>query len=161
MKEIAHRKRTSVVAITREVRTLFHQMKALADAVHADIGPTASMRGVMETLAAGGAATVPQMARARPVSRQHIQLIVDELLAAKLVELRPNPAHKRSPLVALTPKGDATFRKMTGREVAFFDRIAGGLGEKELVTAVGVLGRIKTTLSTLLVEHAKESKHDR
>jgi DNA-binding MarR family transcriptional regulator len=43
------------------------------------------------------------------VSRQHIQTIVNELLHEGLVELRDNPAHRRSCLVALTAAGHATI----------------------------------------------------
>lgn len=72
--------------------------------------------GLMRALAEDGPQTVPQLARARPVARQRIQKIVDELAAEGLVELRDNPAHRRSRLVALTPAGAAVCADI-GRHV--------------------------------------------
>jgi len=56
---------------------------------------SAARRGVLRSLARLGPQTVPQMAGARPVSRQHIQTIVNALAADGLVETIDNPAHKR------------------------------------------------------------------
>jgi len=44
------------------------------------------MRAVLEGLDRSGPRTVPAMARARLVTRQHIQTILNELLERKLVE---------------------------------------------------------------------------
>ena len=92
------------------VRHLFHQLRAVAEAASpADEGFTASHRGVLESLAGQGPQTVPALARARPVARQHIQVLVNDLVALGLAETRPNPAHKRSPLVDLTAAGRRRF----------------------------------------------------
>jgi DNA-binding MarR family transcriptional regulator len=113
----------AVGAMARDIRKLFHILGAVGDALHADLGITASMRAVLESLARGGAQTVPQMARARPVTRQHIQAIVDQLLNAGLVTLQPNPAHKRSSLVALTKAGEAAFATMSDREAVVLEQV--------------------------------------
>ena len=49
---------------------LFFLLKALGDDLHADLGVTTSMRGVMTSLATLGPRTVPDLARERPVSRR-------------------------------------------------------------------------------------------
>ena len=99
-----------------EVRLLFHTLKAAAEDLHGGTSITVPMRGVLEGLLRVGPQTVPALARARPVSRQHIQAIVDELLRQKLVETQDNPAHKTSPLIALTQKGASCIRRMKERE---------------------------------------------
>jgi hypothetical protein len=71
----------TIEKITMEVRHLFQVLKALADSVHKDAGLTASTRAVMESLA-DRPRTVPDIARSKSVTRQHIQLLVDELGAA-------------------------------------------------------------------------------
>jgi DNA-binding MarR family transcriptional regulator len=53
--------------------------------------------------------TVPQVARRLGVSRQHILRLTTELVNEGLVELLPNPDHKTSPLINLTPAGHATL----------------------------------------------------
>jgi DNA-binding MarR family transcriptional regulator len=104
-------------ALGREVRRLFHQLRASAEAIHEEQGSLPiAQRAVLESLHRDGAATVPALARARPVSRQHIQALVNALREAGLVETRPNPAHRRSPLVALTPAGRRRFLAMRARE---------------------------------------------
>ncbi len=67
------------------------------------------MRAVLEFLQAQGPTAVPRIARSRGVSRQHIQTIVNEPLDEGLVELRDNPAHRRSCLVAVTAASDVAI----------------------------------------------------
>ena len=105
------------LALGGAVRHLFHQLRAVSErAAPAHDGLTPSHRGVMESLSAMGPRTVPELARARPVARQHIQVLVDELAELGLVEARPNPAHKRSPLLALTPAGERRFAAIRAAE---------------------------------------------
>lgn len=99
-----------------EVRTCFNLLKSLADQFHNDLGISPSMRAVMEVLAVKDAQTVPDIARRRGVSRQHIQSIMNALFDSDLVEFIENPAHKRSPLFSLTKKGEAVFKKISERE---------------------------------------------
>lgn len=105
-------------------RHLFHRLANAADAAHADLGVTASQRAVLEALARDGAQSVPQIARAKGVSRQHIQMIVNSLSAAGLVDARDNPAHQRSPLLVLTPDGERCFRDIGNREQEILTELA-------------------------------------
>jgi DNA-binding MarR family transcriptional regulator len=98
-----------VEALADEVRLHYHALVRLAGALHGRLGVTPPMRAVLEYLGAQGPAPVPRIAWSRGVSRQHIQTIVNELLQEGLVELRDNPAHRRSCLVTLTAAGDATI----------------------------------------------------
>lgn len=109
--------------IVRSTRLLFHRLRASADRLHADLEITSPMRGVLESLRRGGPQTVPALAAARPVSRQHIQVQVDALADRGLVERLPNPAHRRSPLIALTAEGRALFDTILAREAGLLARI--------------------------------------
>jgi DNA-binding MarR family transcriptional regulator len=100
---------TDAEALADEVRLHFHALVRLAGALHGDLKVTAPMRAVLEYLQAQGPTPVPRIARSRGVSRQHIQTIVNDLLDEGLVELRDNPAHRRSCLIALTAVGAATI----------------------------------------------------
>ena len=100
-----------------EVRRLFNQLRAAAETIHADHEALPiAQRAILESLHRDGPATVPALARARPVSRQHVQILVNALAGAGLVETRPNPGHRRSPFVALTPAGRRLFTAMRTRE---------------------------------------------
>ena len=112
----AREKITQITAVIDATRVLFHRLSAVADEVHRVAGLTAGPRGVLQDLYQNGPRTVPDMARARPVSRQHIQVLVNTLLERGEVELLPNPAHARSKLVALTDVGMASFDAIRHRE---------------------------------------------
>ena len=60
-----------------EVVAMFHRLKLVATEIHREEGISAAMRGVLNELAQEGPATVPRIARRRPVSRQHIQTVVN------------------------------------------------------------------------------------
>ncbi len=114
-----------LITLIDAIRLAFNQMRSSADAAHADLGITAALRAVLERLARGGPQTVPDMARARNVSRQHIQKIVDGLGEAGLIDMKANPAHKRSPLIVLSAEGRTLFAIIEKREVA----ILAGIGK--------------------------------
>jgi DNA-binding MarR family transcriptional regulator len=54
-------------------------------------------------------ATVSAVARRLGLVRQAVQRVADELVAAGELERLANPAHARSPLLAITPAGRATL----------------------------------------------------
>src|SRR5215813_8522065 len=56
-----------------EAVSLFHLLRALAARLHGQGEMTAARRGILRGLERLGPQSVPQLARARPVSRQHIQ----------------------------------------------------------------------------------------
>lgn len=145
-----------VEKITGEVRHLFQVLKSLADAVHTDTGLNASTRAVMEALASGSR-TVPDIARSKSVTRQHIQLLVDELIEADLVELRPNPAHQRSPLVALTRRGEAIFAAVRRREAPLVERLAIGLDARKAAATAQTLIALRHRAEELLREQELSS----
>ena len=74
------------------------------------------MRAVLEYLHRNGDTTVPDMARARRVTRQRIQTLVNALVDEQLIEAVDNPASRRSPLIHLNDKGAATILDMRRRE---------------------------------------------
>ena len=141
--------RTDVEKITREVRSLFQVLRALADALHRDSGLNASTRAVMEALAEGPR-TVPDIARSKSVTRQHIQLLVDELAQSDLVEFKANPAHQRSPLVALTRKGEALFLSVRKREAPLLDRLGAGLDARKAAATVQTLSALRRRAEDLI-----------
>src|ERR1700722_17576728 len=103
---------------------LYFLLRAAGDALNADLGVTTAMRGVMVSLAALGPKTVPELARARPVSRQHIQSVVNELAAVELVVMKPNPSHRRSPLIEVTEAARQRLRLIQAREAKLLARTA-------------------------------------
>jgi DNA-binding MarR family transcriptional regulator len=143
-----------MTALTAAVRAVFNRLKALGDDLHGDLEVTAAMRAVMETLAAEGAMTVPQIARLKGVTRQHIQLLADALAEAGLAVVKENPAHRRSSLIALTDKGKRTFTKMRAREVPVVANIATEFDAQDLDRATALLTRLAARLEERLKQEA-------
>lgn len=129
-----------------EVRLLMHRVVQYVDDLHADLAISTSERAVLEYLHRHGAATVPDIARARGVSRQHIQTIVNALLDQKRVEARRNPAHRRSPLIVPTDDGRRLIEAMLDREQrAMTERLA-GISGRSMLDAAAVLAEFRNRL---------------
>jgi DNA-binding MarR family transcriptional regulator len=135
-------------ALALEVRLTFHQLRAAVEAIHHDEdGLTAAHRGVLESLHRDGPQSVPQMARARPVSRQHIQVLVNRLLDLGLVETLPNPAHRRSALMRLTTAGKGRFEQMRKRERRAMGAIDLPVSESRMRDAAETLRKLREALA--------------
>jgi DNA-binding MarR family transcriptional regulator len=132
--------------LIKMVRLCFQRLRAAGDALHADLGVNASLRAVLETLYELGENTVPEIARAKSVSRQHIQKIVDALAPLGHVTARANPRHKRSPLIALTAKGKRAFETMRQREAGIMAALAKRLDGAELAAALRSLATLAESL---------------
>jgi DNA-binding MarR family transcriptional regulator len=136
-----------LVRLTRLVRLCFNRMKMLGDELHADLGVTAALRAVLETLTENGPQTVPKIAAAKSVSRQHIQKIADALIAEGYVETAANPAHRRSPFIAATAKGRKTFAKMQQREKKIFAELSEALKNKDIGAAAATIDQLNALLA--------------
>jgi len=126
-----------------EIRSCFHQLGAAATDMHQAAGVTGQQRAVLESLLRQGDQTVPDMARARPVSRQHIQMIVDDLLQSGLVTVVANPAHQRSSLIRLTAKGRKLMAAVVARERAVMPLFTAAFSAEELKAAIEVTRRLR------------------
>ena len=88
--------------------------------------------GFLRSLALLGPLTVPRIAQMRPTSRQRMQRLADELAAEGLVQFVENPQHRRSKLVRLTRKGEASYREMNAQLLAIASTLGGDLSEAEV-----------------------------
>jgi len=122
-----------------ETRLLFHTLRQWSDTLHAELSVGAPMRGVLKLILLDGPATVPGVARARGVSRQHIQQQIDALLERGFVERQANPAHKRSWMIALTDKGRAVIQNMRAEELNALSRMQVGVSDNAVLDAAQVL----------------------
>jgi DNA-binding MarR family transcriptional regulator len=91
-----------------------------------------------------GPRTVPAIARRLGLSRQGVQRVANDLRAEGLVELRTNPDHARSPLVALTPTGADTVTQLfaDSDQMRAELLVAAGVTVDELAAARRTLRRI-------------------
>jgi DNA-binding MarR family transcriptional regulator len=139
-----------MVALTQAVRSVFNRLKALSDELHGDLDVTTAMRAVMETLSDAGPMTVPQIAKVKGVTRQHIQLLADALVEGGFASVKENPAHRRSSLIVLTDKGRRAFAKMRAREAPLIEEISAEFDAQELDRATAVLTRLMARIEERL-----------
>ncbi|MGP9539326.1 MarR family winged helix-turn-helix transcriptional regulator [Brachybacterium sp. AOP43-C2-M15] len=109
-------------------------------------GLSVGVRNVLDQLRRGGDLTVPQLARGQELSRQFVQRTVNDAREAGLVELRENPAHRRSHLVHLTPPGTAAIEAVIARERELLGRVGGELTGAEIGAALRVLHHMDQAL---------------
>jgi DNA-binding MarR family transcriptional regulator len=146
---ISHNDKDIVImtdSLFEETRLLFHALKQWVESLHGGREITVPMRAVLELLLRAGPRTVPEMARARGVSRQHIQQQVDELLGRGLAERRDNPAHRRSVRIALTDEGRALIQDMRAHELDRLSRLQAGVSDHAVREATQVLGAWRSAL---------------
>ena len=138
--------------VLRHVRPL-HQYaaKVVADAQAAS-RVSMPMRAVLERLAADGPQPVPQIARSLWLSRQFVQRLVDEAVELGLVELRRNPAHRRSRLIALTEAGERAFAEIHAAELDRLARIAEDLDPAAISAARQVVAHLTAQLRELALQ---------
>jgi DNA-binding MarR family transcriptional regulator len=135
-----------VIALLDEVRLLFHRAAQVTEGLHGPEEITAGGRAVLEHLENAGPMSASELARRRHVSRQHIQLLVNSLLERELVTAQENPSHRRSPLLALTPIGARTIRRMTTRERRELARLDLPVAKDDLIAARDTLAALRTAL---------------
>jgi DNA-binding MarR family transcriptional regulator len=135
-----------IQSLIDETRALFHRMRTAAEALHGQGDLTAGRRGVLLDLARHGPMTVPALARLRPVSRQHIQSMVNPMLDEGHVELVDNPAHRRSQLVRLTARGVRLVESMLARERRLLERLPLDASDADLRRAAIVLRKLRAAL---------------
>ena len=141
----------AMIDLINEVRSTFHLLRVLARDLHGGSDLTAARRGVMIDLLQGSAQTVPTLARKRPVSRQHIQGVVNGLLADDWVELLDNPAHKRSKLVSLTTSGRETITRMLSLESDLLQHLDMDPTPGEMAQAAELLRQARAALTSLRI----------
>lgn len=129
--------------LVAEVFELAGTVRRTSDELAAGYGQTAARWHVMSVISETPA-TVPAIARRLGQSRQNVQRVTNDLVAAGLVALEPNPDHERSPLVELTTPGQevlaALFAASDRSRTQLLARA--GVSERQLGQARRVLADI-------------------
>lgn len=139
---------SAIESLIGEVIALFHRLRFASEEIHRQGELTSGKLGVLAELKRYGPQTVPQMARARPVSRQYIQTLVNMLAEEGLLEFMYNPAHKRSHLAYLTKKGELLADEAHKRQKEIISRLKIDISEKELWESSNVLKTLRKFLES-------------
>ncbi len=136
-------KTTDAYEIVWLVRRLFRAMAQRSNDRLQDLGISVSDRAVMEFLYPDEKLSVPEIAERYQVSRQHVQITVNDLLESGFLARKLNPRHKRSRLITLTSRGRALFKKIKERDANIVRQLFSHISENEKRVT-------KMTLETLL-----------
>jgi len=90
--------------------------------------------------------TVAGIARRMGMTRQGVQRTADLLADRGLVEYRPNPAHRRSKLVACTEAGYWAVRRISLAQQPWANRVGGAVGAEDLRAALATMERLIAVL---------------
>lgn len=145
---------TELYQLIWQIRRLFQHLRTVSDDFLEQFGIKSSQRAVLECLSLNQPLSVPQIAQHLSVSRQHIQVIVNELLALDLVKTVVNPAHKRSSLIESTPSGTALFELIQKTENKMLEQIEHEFSEKDLATTLNTLQSLNDNLTADILKTA-------
>ena len=125
--------------VIKQVRPAFKYLTKAVENNLEGTGLTIGMRAVLELLSQRGDSTVPEIARQMSVERQYIQLVVNDLIKLCLVSKIPNPSHKRSLLIKLTPEGLTNLDNILAREEENIKKVSKSLSKSDIETALRVM----------------------
>lgn len=131
-------------AVIDETIALYHRLRWVAEEIYGQEGRSTARRGLLRGLVRYGAQTVPALARARSVTRQHVQEVVDRLEESGLVERIENPRHARSPLIRATRRGEALVQKMDEVDARVLVAAAGAISERDLAITLRTLRSLRS-----------------
>jgi DNA-binding MarR family transcriptional regulator len=140
-------KDTAAYEVTWLVRRLFRAMAGAADHYLRSFGISAADRAVMEFLYPDDQLSVPQIADCYSVSRQHVQVTVNQLLESKLLQSRSNPRHKRSPLISLTEKGRGLFSQIQTKDAEILQQVFAEIPDEDVQVTRATLKSLLANLS--------------
>ncbi|WP_280258498.1 MarR family winged helix-turn-helix transcriptional regulator [Nocardia wallacei] len=92
---------------------------------------------------------VAGIAREMGLARQSVQRIADLLVAKGFAEYRPNPAHRRAKLVAVTEAGHNAVRRINPQHADMAKRLAAELGPARLAEIADALTDLSAALDRL------------
>ncbi len=141
-------RQAAVDELTFTTALLYFRMRKAAEEMLGEGAQSSGRRSILKNLSGGGPQTVPQMARLRAVSRQHIQKLVNGLRADGLVELVENPAHKRSWLVRITDAGKTLAEATARREARILPELSRGIALEDIQIATRVLKSLKAAFES-------------
>ncbi|MEP0232750.1 MarR family winged helix-turn-helix transcriptional regulator [Roseibium sp.] len=136
---IDNAKTAELYELIRLIRPVHRRLARAVEAKLVGTGLSVGMRAVMEFLGKAGATSVPDIGRALFLARQQIQLLVNDLEKLELIKRHPNPAHKRSPLFALTDSGRAQFGEIRASEDADIALVGQRFSSEEIAAAQKVV----------------------
>lgn len=137
----------AVTALILDVFRLNGRLQLTGDRLVAELGLTSARWQILGAIAqVDKPEPVAWHARNMGVHRQGVQRIINELASEEIVELRPNPQHKRANLVALTPKGQDLYEAAIALQIPWVNELSKDIPPEEILIAQQVITQLKARL---------------
>lgn len=140
---------TPIYQLTWLTRRLFQCLRVVSEELLANTCINTSQRAVLEFIVEKESQPVPQIAQHLSVSRQNVQVIVNELQKLELVEAVENPAHKRSHLIKATDAGIKLFKTIRTKEAASLAKLEDKVSEQDIATTIRTLKTLHDYMGSL------------
>jgi DNA-binding MarR family transcriptional regulator len=137
-----------IPALIADIFELAGTLQANSDALAAVAGQTGARWQVL-WVADETARTVPDIAQRLGRTRQAVQRLADVLAADGLAEWRNNPAHRRSPLLALTAEGRHALGAIMRVSDAWRSAVGDGFTAAELAAMRAVVRRLSARIAAV------------
>jgi DNA-binding MarR family transcriptional regulator len=138
--------RPELGALFDETVMLYLRLTALAAAMYGRGELSGPRRTLLMALVRSGPRTVAHLARGRSQTRQRLQPLVNAMIDEGLLATQPNPVHKQSRLVVVTPRGQKRAREIAAREGALREQLRLASSRRRVVDAVEVLRDVRQAL---------------
>ncbi len=155
---MANRKRRpsrgeAVTELILEVFRLNGRLLVAGDRLVAGLGLTSARWQVLGAIALSDRPQpVAWLARSMGLNRQGVQRIVNELHHEGVVELAPNPHHRRARLVLLTERGKSAFAQAERLQRPWVEGLARGLEIADIAAARHVTAALRERLEKELCD---------
>ena len=136
--------------LVEQTYRLYYAFRQADCLLHGTQETTEAERGPLFALFADGPMSVPALARARSVTRQRIQQIMNSLVEVGFVERRANPASEKSPLYGVSARGRKKVLAMLGKERKMFRDFSSVTTERKLRTTISVLHSVREEIERRL-----------
>jgi DNA-binding MarR family transcriptional regulator len=137
----------ALTSLILEVFRLNGRLLLAGDHLVAPLGLTSARWQVLGAIALGETPlAVASLARSMGLARQGVQRIVNEMAAEGLVALKPNPHHRRAPLVVLTHKGRDIYDCAARLQAPWVNTLARGLSGDAIKAAQALAKAVRERL---------------
>ena len=129
--------------IVLEIFKLGGTLVAEGDRITSEYGLTSARWKVLGAISlAGSPLTVPQIARAKGLTRQGVQRLVDIMHKDGLLEFLENPEHKRAKLISLSKLGKKSYEKLDQKQKKWARSNTHQMNKDELEATLSVLKKV-------------------
>ncbi|MDH5477374.1 MAG: hypothetical protein OEY50_03495 [Nitrospinota bacterium] len=126
-----------------ETRSLFHQMKLVAEETYQEETMSGGSRGILHDLACLGPQSASQLEKIRPLSRLHIKEMLAPLNEAGYIRNIADRDDRDFPLIELTEKGFEFIRSGDKREMDILSGISNVVEKEDMIVTLDVLRSIR------------------